>query len=84
MAGLGAEQIALPIAGVFVRREWEAIGCYAFENVEIERIVGLASRGRLDLSKTVTSHVKLEQIGQGLDDLQHKRGYPIRIVVMPD
>ena len=60
MAGLGAEQVALPIAGVFVRREWEAIGCYAFENVEIERIVDLASRGRLDLSKTVTSLIKLE------------------------
>ena len=84
MAGLGAEPVALPIAGVFVRREWEAIGCYAFENIEIERIVDLASRGRLDLSKTVTSHIKLEEIGQGLDDLHHKRGYPIRIVAMQD
>jgi threonine dehydrogenase-like Zn-dependent dehydrogenase len=84
MAGLGAEQVALPIAGIFVRREWEAIGCYAFENVEIERIVNLASKGRLDLSKTVTSHIKLEDIGQGLDDLHHKRGYPIRIVATQD
>ncbi len=84
MAGLGAEPVALPSTAVFVRREWEAIGCYAFENVEIERIVGLASRGRLDLSKTVTSHIKLEETGQGLDDLEHKRGYPIRIVAVQD
>jgi 2-desacetyl-2-hydroxyethyl bacteriochlorophyllide A dehydrogenase len=84
MAGLGAEPVALPIAGVFVRREWEAVGCYAFENIEIEKIIHLASRGRLDLSKTVTSHIRLEDIGQGLDDLHHKRGYPIRIVAMQD
>jgi threonine dehydrogenase-like Zn-dependent dehydrogenase len=84
MAGLGAEQVALPIAGIFVRREWEVLGCYAFENLEIERIVKLASKGKLDLSKTVSRHITLEEIPQGLDDLHHKRGYPIRIVAMQD
>jgi threonine dehydrogenase-like Zn-dependent dehydrogenase len=84
MAGLGAEPVALPSTGIFVRREWEVIGCYAFENVEIEKILKLASTGRLDLSKTVTSRIKLEDIGQGLEDLHHKKGYPIRIVAMQD
>jgi len=84
MGGLGAEPVALPITGIFVRREWEAIGCYAFENTEIEKILKLASTGRIDLSKTVTSHIKLEDIGVGLEDLHQKKGYPIRIVAVQD
>lgn len=84
MAGLGAEPVSLPSTAIFVRGELEVIGCYGFENIEIERILDLASRGKLDLSKTVTSHIKLEEVGRGLEDLHQKKGFPIRIVAMQD
>jgi D-arabinose 1-dehydrogenase-like Zn-dependent alcohol dehydrogenase len=84
MIGLGAEPVKLPSAGIFVRQEFEVLGCYAFETKEIEKIVKLASAGRLDLSKSVTSHIKLEEVSQGLEDLHTKKGYPIRIVAMQE
>ncbi|MDY6821585.1 MAG: zinc-binding dehydrogenase [Deferribacterota bacterium] len=80
--GLGAEPVKLPSVAIFARQEFDVVGCYAFENLEIERIIKLVSMGRLDLSKSVTSHIKLEEIGKGLDDLHHKKGYPIRIVAV--
>jgi threonine dehydrogenase-like Zn-dependent dehydrogenase len=84
MIGLGAEPVKLPSVAIFARQEYEVIGSYAFENVEIERIIKLVSMGRLDLSKSVTSHIKLEEVSKGLDDLHHKRGHPIRIVAVQE
>jgi len=84
MLGLGEKPVKLPSVGIFVRQEWQVIGSYAFETAEIEKIVKLVSMGKLNLSNLISSHISLEEVSKGLQDLHDKRGYPIRIVAMQE
>ena len=81
--GLGAEEIRLINPGIFVRSEYEVVGSYAFERTEIQQLVNLASLGKLDLSRSITKIIGLEEINMGLHELEHKVGNPIRIIVTP-
>lgn len=80
MIGLGPEPIQVPNTGVFVRKQYELVGSYAFGNEEISRILELASNGILDLRKSITKKISLEEVNQGLEDLDKQKGFPIRIV----
>lgn len=79
--GLGPDNIHLRPITEFVRGEIELIGSSAFELKEVQQIVQLVASGRLDLSRSVTRRISLEEVNQGIDDLKTKRGNPIRILV---
>lgn len=81
VVGLGPESIRIRPITEFVRGEIELIGSSAFEIKEIQQIVQLVASGRLDLSRSVTRRISLEEVNQGIDDLKTKRGNPIRILV---
>lgn len=80
--GLGPNSIHIRPITAFVRGEIELIGSSAFELKEVQQIVQLVASGRLDLSRSVTRRISLEEVNQGIDDLKTKRGNPIRILVM--
>lgn len=80
--GLSAEDINLVNPGVFARAEYELVGSYAFERTEIQQLVDLVAKGKLDLSISITKTIKIEEINTGLHELEHKVGNPIRIVVV--
>src|SRR4029077_18792677 len=49
VVGLGQEPVRLPPSGVFARREMSLLGSGGFSRHTIERLLGLASSGRLAL-----------------------------------
>lgn len=79
--GLGPDSIQIRPITEFVRGEVELIGSSAFELKEIQQIVQLVASGRLNLSKSITKKISLEEVNEGIEDLKRKRGNPIRILI---
>lgn len=79
--GLSPDAIHIRPITEFVRGEIELIGSSAFELKEIQQIVQLVASGRLDLSRSVTRKISLDEVNQGIENLNTKRGNPIRILI---
>jgi threonine dehydrogenase-like Zn-dependent dehydrogenase len=79
--GLGPDSIHIRPITEFVRGEIELIGSSAFELKEIQQIVRLVASDRLNLSKSITKRIGLEEVNEGIDDLKTKKGNPIRILI---
>jgi threonine dehydrogenase-like Zn-dependent dehydrogenase len=82
IAGLGPQPISTLPPTEFVRRELTMMGSYAFTTREIEELIQLVRKGKLDLSASISKRIPLEEINQGLEALHKKTHHPIRIVVM--
>ena len=82
LIGLSTEDIVLPNPGIFVRSEFEVIGCYAFERAEIQTIIGMVSKGQLNLKESISRRISLDEINDGLEQLKTKEGNPLRIIVV--
>lgn len=79
--GLGPDSIHIRPITEFVRGEIELIGSSAFELKEIQQIVRLVASDRLNLSKSITKRIGLEEVNEGIDDVKTKKGNPIRILI---
>jgi len=54
-----------------------------YQNVDVEMLATLVSRGRLDLSRSISDVVSLEDVRVGIEKLDRQEGNPIRILVKP-
>jgi threonine dehydrogenase-like Zn-dependent dehydrogenase len=61
----------------------QALGHLGYQNVDIETLAKLVSLGRLDLSRSISEIVPLEDIALGIEKLERQDGNPIRILVHP-
>jgi threonine dehydrogenase-like Zn-dependent dehydrogenase len=50
---------------------------------DIEQLVRLVASGRLDLSRSVSHVLPLEEVSRGVEQLSRKEGDPVRIVIKP-
>ncbi|RLI06545.1 hypothetical protein DRO24_04805 [Candidatus Bathyarchaeota archaeon] len=50
---------------------------------ELARVIELRALGKIDLSKSITHRVSLDQVNRGLEILEKKIGDPLRVVVTP-
>jgi threonine dehydrogenase-like Zn-dependent dehydrogenase len=61
----------------------EILGHDGYEPHDITGLVRLVASGQLDLSRSVSHVVPLEDVAQGVNRLRTKEGNPVRIVVKP-
>jgi D-arabinose 1-dehydrogenase-like Zn-dependent alcohol dehydrogenase len=61
----------------------QVLGHLGYQNVDIETLARLVSLGRLDLSRSISRVIPLEDIVEGIDALERGDGNPIRILVAP-
>jgi len=59
------------------------LGHLGYQNVDIETLAALVSRGRLDVSRSISDIVSLEEIMIGIEKMERQDGNPIRILVKP-
>ena len=59
------------------------LGHLGNKNTDIETLATLVSHGRLDLSRSISDIVPLEDFEIGIKKLEKKVGNPIRILVKP-
>lgn len=61
----------------------QVLGHLGYRNADIETLARLVSLGRLDLSRSISRIVGLEDIAEGIAMLERAEGNPIRILVQP-
>lgn len=61
----------------------QVLGHLGYKNVDIETLATLVSLGRLDLSRSISGIVPLEDIAAGIERLERHEGNPIRLLVQP-
>lgn len=81
--GMSAESPTVGPTSMFGLTQKQVLGHLGYQNVDIETLATLVSRGRLDLSRSISEIVPLEEIAAGIEMLEKRDGNPIRILVKP-
>ncbi len=81
--GMSAESPTVGPTSMFGLFQKKVLGHLGYENADIETLAKLVSLGRLDLSRSISRIIGLEEIQAGIDALDHADGNPIRILVAP-
>jgi D-arabinose 1-dehydrogenase-like Zn-dependent alcohol dehydrogenase len=83
MIGLSPEPIQLGAGVSFGIRSQSLIGHLGYEKRHLDDLVTLVGSGRLDVSRSVSDVLPLEDVARGVERLARKEGNPIRLVVRP-
>ena len=83
VVGMSAESPTIGPTSMFGLTQKQVLGHLGYQNVDIETLVTLVSRGRLDLSRSISDIVSLDDIAVGIEKLEKQDGNPIRILVKP-
>jgi D-arabinose 1-dehydrogenase-like Zn-dependent alcohol dehydrogenase len=81
--GMSAEAPSLGPTSMFGLTQKQVLGHLGYQNVDIETLATLLSLGRLDLSRSISDVVSLEDVRIGIEKLERQEGNPIRILVKP-
>jgi threonine dehydrogenase-like Zn-dependent dehydrogenase len=81
--GMTGQEPTLGPTMVFNLRRLQALGHLGYKNEDIGTLVDLVEAGRLDLSRSISEVVSLEDVGEGIRKLHERDGNPVRILVQP-
>lgn len=81
--GMSAESPTIGPTSMFGLTQKQVLGHLGYQNADIATLATLVSLGRLDLSRSISEIVPLEDIALGIDKLESQDGNPIRILVRP-
>ena len=81
LVGISRERLATMPLGLFVAQELEVVGSFGATMQDVNELIDLAEDGRLDLSRSVTHTLSLDDFPTALEMLETREGNPIRIVV---
>ena len=81
--GMSAECPSVGPTSMFGLTQKHVLGHLGYQNVDIETLATLVSRGRLDLSRSISDIVSLDDVRLGIEKLERQDGNPIRILVKP-
>ncbi|MBY0288557.1 MAG: zinc-binding dehydrogenase [Mycobacteriaceae bacterium] len=81
--GMSAEPACVGSTSMFALTQKQVLGHLGYQNVDIETLATLVSLGRLDISRSISEVVSLEDIAVGIERLDRQEGNPIRILVQP-
>jgi D-arabinose 1-dehydrogenase-like Zn-dependent alcohol dehydrogenase len=81
--GMSAEAPTVGPTSMFGLTQKHVLGHLGYQNVDIETLATLVSSGRLDISRSISEIVSLEDIAEGIEKLERQQGNPIRILVKP-
>ena len=83
IVGIANEPIVIPNDMAFTYMRTQIMGHYGSEAHHVRELIEFAGQGRLDLSKSVTEVMPLDNAAEALHKLANKVGNPIRIVLKP-
>ncbi|MEI6253328.1 MAG: zinc-binding dehydrogenase [Mycobacteriaceae bacterium] len=81
--GMSADCPTVGPTSMFGLTKKQVLGHLGYQNADIETLAKLVSLGRLDLSRSISRVIPLEDIRDGIDMLERADGNPIRILVQP-
>jgi D-arabinose 1-dehydrogenase-like Zn-dependent alcohol dehydrogenase len=83
MVGLSPEPVSLGMGALFGFFSHSLLGHLGYRKPHLDELVRLVSTGRLDVSKSVSDVIPLDDVAKGVHRLETKEGNPVRIVVNP-
>jgi 2-desacetyl-2-hydroxyethyl bacteriochlorophyllide A dehydrogenase len=84
LVGLTPEELRLLPAAVLVASELEVVGSFGAPRAEVEELFEMLGRGDLDLSRSITHRLPLDDADRALEMLRTREGHPLRIVLEID
>jgi D-arabinose 1-dehydrogenase-like Zn-dependent alcohol dehydrogenase len=81
--GMSAEAPTVGPTSLFGVMQKRVLGHLGYQNVDIETLATLVSSGRLDISRSITDIVSLDDVRVGIEMLESQESNPIRILVKP-
>jgi D-arabinose 1-dehydrogenase-like Zn-dependent alcohol dehydrogenase len=83
IVGLSAEDITLGTNATFGVMSHALLGHLGYRKDHLLALIRLVASGRLDVSRSISEVLALEDVGHGVDRLASKDGDPIRLVIAP-
>ena len=83
MVGLGRGGLEFVMPQVMIYKMLSVCGSYGCEHGAVGELIELHQAGKLDLSRSITSHHSLEEVNQCMHDLHNRKGNPIRYIIEP-
>jgi D-arabinose 1-dehydrogenase-like Zn-dependent alcohol dehydrogenase len=83
MVGLSMDDVQLGPGLFFGLLGQSLLGHLGYQKKHLDELVQLVRSGRLDVSRSVSATMPLEDVVSGVEQLQSKRGNPVRLVVEP-
>jgi threonine dehydrogenase-like Zn-dependent dehydrogenase len=81
--GMSADAPNIGPTSIFNLFKRQVLGHLGYQNADIGTLAQLVSLGRLDLSRSISAVVPLEDVALGIEQLDKADGDPIRILVQP-
>ncbi len=81
--GMSSEEWGLGASMWFNLSRKQVLGHLGYEVADIGVLARLVSTGRLDLSRSISGIVPLEDVAEGIRILHEREGSPVRILVQP-
>ena len=81
LVGISRERLSTLPLGLFVSQELEVVGSFGSTLQDVNELLDLLEAGRLDLSRSVSHTLALDEFPTALEMLESREGHPIRIVV---
>ncbi len=81
--GMSADAPTIGPTSMFNLTKRQVLGHLGYQNADIGTLAKLVSLGRLDLHRSISDIVSLEDVAKGIEKLHHADGDPIRILVAP-
>lgn len=83
MVGLSPEPMQLGPGVLFGLQSQSMLGHLGYDKKHLDQLVTLVGTKRLDVSRSVSATLPLEEVAHGVERLVKKEGNPIRLVVTP-
>lgn len=84
LIGIGAKSMQLSPYRTLIGKEMELVGVDDHLRTELVQLIKLVRTERIDLSRSVTHTVALEDVNRGFENLEANRENVIRIVAIPN
>jgi propanol-preferring alcohol dehydrogenase len=82
LVGIGKDDIRVSPYKTIIGKEMELIGVNDHLRSELAQLIDIIGSGRMDLSRSITHRVHLDEVNTGLEILEKRTGNPIRVVVV--
>ncbi|ALV40029.1 hypothetical protein AU252_01640 [Pseudarthrobacter sulfonivorans] len=83
ITGLSGKPFTVEDSISLIRNQYTIHGHYGYLPPHVEQLVRLVGWGRINLSRSVSDHIPLEQADDAVRRLRDKIGDPIRLVLVP-
>lgn len=84
IVGLTPERLHLLPEALFVAQELELVGSFGSTPQDLGELMDLIEAGRLDLTRSITHELDIEEFPRALEVLENRDEHPIRMVITYD